>query len=117
MDRYETVNTDWFDLLTRDAFSHKHTLSLSGGTDNIRYYGSLGFNDEKGVNKGEQNKTYSAALNLTANYNRFSARFAFQAKQLFASGKRNTLSSGSDHYWSRKRLSAYAFDNSDWKLS
>ncbi len=79
VDRYETVNTDWFDLLTQDAFSHKHTLSLSGGTENIRYYSSLGFNDEKGVNKGEKNKLYSASLNLTANYNRFSARFGLQA--------------------------------------
>ena len=79
VNRYETANTDWFDLLTRDAFSHKHTLSLSGGTENIRYYGSLGFNNEKGVNKGEKNETYSAALNLTANYNRFSARIALQA--------------------------------------
>ncbi|WP_292270585.1 SusC/RagA family TonB-linked outer membrane protein [Butyricimonas sp.] len=77
--RYETVNTDWFDLLTRDAFSHKHTLSLSGGTENIRYYGSLGVNNEKGVNKGEKNETYSVALNLTANYNRFSTRIALQA--------------------------------------
>ena len=77
--RYETTNTDWFKLLCRDAFSHNHTLSLSGGTDNIRYYASLGYNDEKGVLKGEQNKRYSTNLNVTANYNKFSARFALQA--------------------------------------
>ena len=45
IDRLETVNTDWFDLMMRDAFSHSHTLSLSGGTDNIRYYASLGMSD------------------------------------------------------------------------
>lgn len=29
---YETVNTDWFDLLTHDSFSQAHTLNLSGGS-------------------------------------------------------------------------------------
>ena len=29
---YETVNTDWFDILTQDTYSHDHTLSVSGGT-------------------------------------------------------------------------------------
>ena len=26
----ETLNTDWFKVLTEDVFSHQHTLSLSG---------------------------------------------------------------------------------------
>ena len=26
---FETVNTDWFKPLTHDAYSHKHTLSVS----------------------------------------------------------------------------------------
>ncbi len=79
VDRYETVNTNWFDLLTHDAFSHTHTLSLSGGSDNVRYYASIGYNDEHGVTNGEKNKRYSTNLNITANYNRFSARFGLQA--------------------------------------
>lgn len=29
-DYYETLNTDWFDVLLQNSFSHKHTLSLSG---------------------------------------------------------------------------------------
>lgn len=79
VDRYETVNTDWFDLLTRDAFSHKHTLSISGGTEKFRYYASIGYNDENGVNRGEKNKTYSAAMNLTVNQGRFAVRFGLNA--------------------------------------
>ena len=27
----ETLNTDWFKLLTEDSFSHQHTVSISGG--------------------------------------------------------------------------------------
>ena len=40
---YEQVNTDWFDILTRDAYSHSHTLNVSGGSDIVRYYASLGY--------------------------------------------------------------------------
>ena len=36
--KLETTNTDWFDLLTEDSFSHNHTLSLSGGSETARYY-------------------------------------------------------------------------------
>jgi hypothetical protein len=30
LQRLETVNTDWFDLLTRNSISQSHNLSLSG---------------------------------------------------------------------------------------
>ena len=75
---YETLNTDWFDIVCQDVFSHNHTLSLSGGSTNIRYYASLGMSDENGAIKGENNKRYSTTLNLTANYERFTARFQLQ---------------------------------------
>ena len=75
---YETLNTDWFDVVCQDVFSHNHTLSLSGGSANIRYYASLGMSDEKGAIKGESNRRYSTTLNLSANYERFAARFQLQ---------------------------------------
>ena len=37
----DTQNTDWFDILYRNALSHNHGLSLSGGTDKLSYYASL----------------------------------------------------------------------------
>lgn len=75
---YETLNTDWFGLICRDAFSHNHTLSLSGGATNVRYYASLGVNDENGTIKGENNKRYSTMLKLSADYERFSLQFQVQ---------------------------------------
>lgn len=71
----ETMNTDWFDILLQDSYSHKHTLSLSGGSSALRYYASVGFTDNRGTIKGEQNKNYSTNLNLSANFDRFSVRF------------------------------------------
>ena len=38
MERLETTNTDWFDVLTRNSFSHSHNLSISGGGEKVKYY-------------------------------------------------------------------------------
>ena len=64
--RYETVNTDWFDILTRDAYSHTHTLSFSGGSDRVTYYASLGVSLDNGVTKTSYSDRYSFLLNLDA---------------------------------------------------
>ena len=64
----ETMNTDWFDLLTHDSFSQQHTVSLSGGSDRAAYYASLGYVDNDDVVKGTSNKRYSAVVNLDINF-------------------------------------------------
>ena len=61
---YESVNTDWFKLLTQDAYSHDHTFGLSGGTDNVRYYISLGADFEEGVTRNTSSRRYTALANL-----------------------------------------------------
>lgn len=63
---YEQVNTDWFDILTRDAYSHDHTLSVSGGSEDMRYYASLGYSRDNGVSKTTYGNRYSMMLNLDA---------------------------------------------------
>lgn len=65
--RLETLNTDWFDLLTHDSFSQQHTMSVNGGSDAGRYYASIGYADTDDVVKNTSDKRYTAALNLDAN--------------------------------------------------
>ncbi len=36
----ETMNTDWFDLLTRNAFNQQHSIGFSGGAGKTSYYAS-----------------------------------------------------------------------------
>ena len=62
----ECLNPDWFDLLTEDAFSHQHTVSISGGTETVRYYSSVGYAKDNDVIKGNNNERYTVALNLNA---------------------------------------------------
>lgn len=61
---YENVNTDWFNTLTHDTYSHDHTLSVSGGTNNLRYYVSIGYNYEDGVSKTTYSERYTSRVNL-----------------------------------------------------
>lgn len=57
----ETVNTDWFDLLTRNSFSHNHNLSISGGSEKVTYNASLGYTSDHGVELGNDMTRFSAA--------------------------------------------------------
>ncbi len=72
----ETVNTDWLGLLMQDTYSHAHTLSISGGSENVRYYTSLGYSNENGNLKGEKNSRYSAMAKVDINYNKFIMSFS-----------------------------------------
>lgn len=62
--RLETENTDWFKLLTEDSFSHQHTVSISGGSEETRYYASIGFTRDNDVIKENYTQRYTASLNL-----------------------------------------------------
>lgn len=43
------ADTDWFDVLTRTAFSHNHSLSLSGGGSSNNYRASFNYLDRDGI--------------------------------------------------------------------
>lgn len=62
--KLETENTDWFKLLTDDSFSHQHTVSISGGSEETRYYASIGFTRDNDVIKENYTQRYTASLNL-----------------------------------------------------
>ena len=63
----ETVNTDWFDALTSNSFSHQHTLSMTGGSEEGQYYASIGYSRDNDVIWDDNNERYTVVLNLDAN--------------------------------------------------
>lgn len=75
----EVNNTDWFDLLTHDSFSQQHTVSMDGGSNQTRYYASLGYNNQDDVVNDQKNERYTAVINLDTNFNPWlSASFGLQ---------------------------------------
>ena len=69
LQRLETVNTDWFDLLTRNSVSQSHNLSVSGGNDKYTYNASLGYQNNKGYEIGNQNDQITARLSINSTIN------------------------------------------------
>ncbi|MBO7301565.1 MAG: SusC/RagA family TonB-linked outer membrane protein [Bacteroidaceae bacterium] len=67
LQRLETVNTDWFDLLTRNSVSQNHNLSLSGGTDKVTYNASVGYQSNKGMEIGNENDQLTTRLSINSN--------------------------------------------------
>lgn len=57
------ADTDWWDVLTRDALIMNHDVSLSGGNENARFYAGLNYFNQEGIVISNFNKRYSARLN------------------------------------------------------
>lgn len=62
--RLERTNTNWFDILTRNSFSHNHNLSVSGGSEKVVYNVSLGYSDQSGIEINNDAKNLSGRVNL-----------------------------------------------------
>jgi TonB-linked SusC/RagA family outer membrane protein len=79
--RAETLNTDWFGIITQDVFATDHSLSISGGNPLTSYRASLGYSNEPGVIKGEYNNRYTGTMNLRLSARKFKAEFIVQLNE------------------------------------
>ncbi len=57
--------TDWKDLLFRKGIYKNNEVSITGGTDKIKYFSSLGYTDQEGVSVMSYLKRLSGRLNLS----------------------------------------------------
>ena len=62
----ETTNTDWFDILFRNSFSHNHNVSISGGGENTSYHASFGINSINNTARGNDQMQYTGNLSMSA---------------------------------------------------
>lgn len=58
-------DTDWLDEITRPALSQVHNLSMSGGSENTNYYGSVNYRDLQGFIRESDNNILNGRLSLT----------------------------------------------------
>src|SRR6266566_136852 len=66
------TNTDWRSALFENGFEQKHTLSVSGGGENSRYYVSAALANQDGVIRyaNDNNKRYQLRLNYDYDFSR-----------------------------------------------
>lgn len=61
------TETDWvYDMASQTGIIQDHNLSVAGGGDNVNYYISADYLDQKGVLKGYNYKRYSVRTNIDA---------------------------------------------------
>lgn len=58
------VDTNWMVYPLQNAFDHKHSLYVEGGTQNLRYGVDASYNGKKGVMKGSGRDQYSVGFSL-----------------------------------------------------
>ncbi len=60
-----TYDTDWqAAVLRKNALQVDHSLSVSGGSDNTKYYLSMGYNTQEGIAKSNEMNRYSFRTNI-----------------------------------------------------
>lgn len=62
--------TDWYDLVTQMGMIHQQNVSVSGGTQNLKYMASFNFYDQNGVVKNSDFTRYSGRLNVEHKINK-----------------------------------------------
>ncbi|ARS40168.1 hypothetical protein CA265_11090 [Sphingobacteriaceae bacterium GW460-11-11-14-LB5] len=67
VNKLETTNMDWFDALFQTPVSQNHSLSVSGGSDKTTYYSSIGYMNDRGNSKGNEQNRYTASANINSN--------------------------------------------------
>ncbi|MEO8766093.1 MAG: TonB-dependent receptor [Ginsengibacter sp.] len=65
-----TGGTDWQDEIYRTAPLTNHQLSISGGTDNMRYVVSGGYLDQQGILVNSAYKRFTLRANVSADINK-----------------------------------------------
>ncbi|WP_242917930.1 SusC/RagA family TonB-linked outer membrane protein [Pontibacter liquoris] len=59
------ARTDWFDEITRKAYSQNYNVAISGGTDKFNYRGSVVYLDQPGIAINSGFDRLNARLNLS----------------------------------------------------
>src|SRR5690606_17098228 len=71
-DNYQNgITTDWLDAVMQTGTIQNHNISLSGGSDNAKYFISADYLDNKGVLLGYNYKRYSFRTNTDFNVTKY----------------------------------------------
>lgn len=66
-DGSKVSTTDWFGIVKQQSVTSDNVVSVSGGSDKIKAYGSFGYLNNKGSIKGQSYERYTARANLDFN--------------------------------------------------
>ncbi len=60
--KYGNANTDWFNVLFKNAITHQHSLSFSGGSEKATYYASISAYEDEGRTIADNVSKYTGTM-------------------------------------------------------
>ncbi len=75
LDSIRGIDTDIPDLVFRNGISQTHELNLSGGSERTRFFVSVGYFGQQGVELRTDLKRYTARFNIEHSVNKFTVSF------------------------------------------
>jgi TonB-linked SusC/RagA family outer membrane protein len=73
------ANTNWYDAITRSALIQNHDLSLSGGSDNAKFFAALGVRQQDGIviytNQNKYTVRFNSEFTFLNNHVKFGENF------------------------------------------
>ncbi|HEX9151206.1 MAG TPA: SusC/RagA family TonB-linked outer membrane protein, partial [Flavobacterium sp.] len=63
-DGSKVATTDWASFVTRTGVTQQHNVSVSGGTEKMKAYGSFGYLDNTGTLKGQGYRRYNGTASI-----------------------------------------------------
>lgn len=85
---------DWTDLLFRKGFHQNYEVSATGGTDKVKYYTSLGYNNSEGVSFQSKLERISGRLNVSY---KMTPKMELGANVLFSEVQQEVSGEGSSY--------------------
>jgi TonB-linked SusC/RagA family outer membrane protein len=67
----QPINTNWYDYAYRTGFSQNHSVSVSGGTEDTKYYMGAGYSNQQGVYQKNDFKRLNALFNIDSKINKY----------------------------------------------
>lgn len=61
---YTHPNTDWYDLAYQTGVQHSHNVNMSGGTEDVKYMGSVGYLHQTGILPNSEREQFNGRTNL-----------------------------------------------------
>lgn len=66
---YTHPNTDWYNEAYQTGVQHSHNVSVSGGTEDVKYMGSVGYLHQTGVLPNSERQQFNGRTNLDMKLN------------------------------------------------
>ncbi|WP_236974302.1 SusC/RagA family TonB-linked outer membrane protein [Membranihabitans maritimus] len=63
-DRYPPYYDVWGDLINKNALLTSHSIDVSGGSENFKYYANFGYQNQKGMWESTSANRYNLSLNV-----------------------------------------------------